>query len=275
MEGEIPDVILVCPDYVIFYAHLSYLTSISINAFDGLLSVEDANHGDVVQGSSMPLVAFVPQDSLLFNIIIHTIYKLPCSQYNPPLDILLDAVYGLKTYGIPLHELNDFTRSLYGCIMAQIPRRPLEVYLVAAENNIEVLAVASSAHLHSLYLPDITDEMACRMGSKYLMRLIMLHIHRTESLKRLLRNPPSGHPDTLACGFIEQRRLSDAWAYATACLVGDLRPDFPVGLLRDTLGSLASQVHCGACKESLKAKVRQIVLAWSTSIKVRLQLRSA
>ncbi|TCD64953.1 hypothetical protein EIP91_003411 [Steccherinum ochraceum] len=218
-----PDTILISSDRVIFYAHTPVLLAASQNAFNGLLSDEGIESGREITAGPMIIVA-VPAHSTLFNVILHTIYGMSCTQYRPPLGVLLEAVTELKTYGIPQGEFISPHKPIFHHILAETPRNPINVFLVASENDLELLAAATSAHLHSLHLPSITDEMANRMGPRYLKRLVNLHIDRLQYLKHVLLDPPKMHEDTVNCGFVEQKKLARAWAFAAASLVWDIRP---------------------------------------------------
>ncbi|THH21313.1 hypothetical protein EUX98_g8409 [Antrodiella citrinella] len=280
-NGQTPDTILVTPDHILFHAHTMYLSVTSQNGFNGL--VDPAAAGPVTPG--VPMIISVPEDAILFNVVIHTIYHLSCCEYNPPLDILLSAVNVLKRYGIHPQDVVVPTMPLYEHILLEAPRKPLDVFIVAAENRLEDLAVATSAHLHSLQLPDITDEMAERIGSLYLKRLIQLHVDRANDLKRALLDTPKTHLDTVDCGYVEQKNLERAWALAAANLLLTVQPgtsslvvifrtreltmvcldeDLPVSVLRSSLGSVERQLRCEDCKASLHARVRQIILQWTT-----------
>lgn len=218
-EGQNPDTALVSPDHTVFYTHTSVLLSASQNAFNGLLSPEA-----VGSTAGLPFVVPVPEYSDLLNVVLHAIYHMPFTYFNPSLTILLEAIPTLKRYGIPEAHFISPSTPLFTHILAETPRNPISVYLAAAENNLERLAVASSAHLHSFQLPTLTDEMANRMGPRYLQRLFRLHVERTEYLKLLLLDSPKAHEDTLQCGFVEQKMLARAWALAAANLVWEIKP---------------------------------------------------
>ena len=170
------------------------------------------------------MIVAVPEHSDLFNVVMHTIYNLSCMQFRPPLATLLDAVRVLKTYGIPVGHFVVPDTPLYNHILSEMPRLPMEVYMMAAENKLEDLAVSSSSYLLSLQLPTVTDEMIDRMGSNYTRRLFMLHVDRVATLKRLLLGPLELHVDTQECGFLQQRELMREWAFATANMVWRIRP---------------------------------------------------
>ncbi|TCD60427.1 hypothetical protein EIP91_010079 [Steccherinum ochraceum] len=220
---EKPDIVLVSSDHVLFYAHKSHILASSNNTFNGRLNVDAIG---MVMGSPMGSlwVVGVSTDSVLFNVVLHTLYGMSCSQFNPPLEALLHAVTSLKTYGISLDHVLSRNTPLYNLIVAETPRRPIDVFLVAAENDLDELAVTTSAHLLSLKMSDITDEMADRMGPRYLKRLALLHLDRMDYLKQLIMDIPQPHEDTPECGFIEQTKLARAWALAAASLVWDIRP---------------------------------------------------
>ncbi|THH32086.1 hypothetical protein EUX98_g2123 [Antrodiella citrinella] len=226
LDGKKTDAILITFDRIIFHVHTLYLDSVSKNGFNSLLNL--GTRGSTV---GVPVIITVPEDSSLFNIVIHTIYNMSCSEYYPPLDVLLDAVQALKTYGMPLHQFVVPDTPLYNHILLQAPRKPLDVFIIAAENDLEDLAVAASAHLLSLQLPDITDEMAARMGSFYLRRLFQLHMERVNDLKRALLEPPKTHVDTVSCGFVEQKKLARAWALAAAGLLWEVKPGMNTSLV--------------------------------------------
>ncbi|TCD63984.1 hypothetical protein EIP91_004717 [Steccherinum ochraceum] len=267
-ENSKPDVVLVSSDNVIFYAHTYLLLSLSDNSFNGLLGVEAIGMArGIVIGPHW--VVGVPTGSILFNVIIHTIYNISCKQFEPSLEVLLQAVASLKTYGISIDLAVGRDMPLYNHIVAEMPQSPIDVFLVAAENDLDTLAVAASAHLLSLSLPDITDEMADRMGPLYLKRLVSLHSERTGYLKQLLADVPKPHEDTANCGPAEQRKLSRAWALAASGLMWDIRSDLPPGVLRSTLVPLEQQLNCEQCKTSLVTRIHHLVLDWSTKAKVQ------
>jgi len=217
-DNKRPDVLLITSDYAIFHAHTRHLITTSQNRLNNLLNIETIR---LAEGT---IIVTVPEDSALFNVVIHAIYSMPSSPYNPPLDILLDAVGVLKRYGIPLRCFVVPTTPLYEHILREAPREPLKTFVVATENNLEDLAVATSAYLHSQRLPDITTEQIERMGPIYLKRLILLHMERVNDLKRYLRDAPQRHVDVDGCGFVEQNVLARAWALAAASLVWDFCP---------------------------------------------------
>ncbi|TCD60288.1 hypothetical protein EIP91_010422 [Steccherinum ochraceum] len=265
LDDQKPDVVLISSDRVLFYAHQSFLLATSNNTLNGLLSIQAI--GTVIGSTAGSLSVLVPTGSTLFNVVLHTIYGISCKQFKPSLEVLLQAVKSLNTYGIAIDQVVGRNTPLFDHIVAETPKGPVDVFLVATEHNLDALAVAASAHLHSLVLPTITDEMAKRMGSTYLKRLMQLHLERTRFLRSLLLEVPTSHEDTTACGFTERKKLDEAWVLAATSVIWQIRPDFPTEMLRSTMGSLKNDLECDDCKKSLDARVASLVLGWSTNAK--------
>ncbi|KAF8867520.1 hypothetical protein CPB85DRAFT_1371070 [Mucidula mucida] len=92
--------------------------------------------------------------------------------------------------------------------------------MLAAHHGLEDLDVLASAHLLSFRLDRLTDEMAERMGPRYLKRLVFMHLGRMIKLKEILDVPPPAHGGGGGC-TVDPRR---AWALAAASLVYDAKP---------------------------------------------------
>ena len=169
-------------------------------------------------------VVAVSEASAVLNIILHAIYDMSCAHYSPPFPLLVNAVDCLPVYGIdPKIRITPST-PLYAILLSYAPLFPLDLYALAAAHDIYDLAVATSSHLLSFPLATLSDEMALRMGPVYLKRLFFLHFGRSDALKRVLLPPPHPHPPTQWCDFTEQKKLTRAWALASAYLAWDARP---------------------------------------------------
>jgi hypothetical protein len=166
----------------------------------------------------------VPEPSATLNIVLHTIYDMSCAHYSPLFESLISAVDALKSYGIPLHSHIAPSTPLFTHLLSHAPLRPLELYSLAASHDLYDLAVSTSSHLLSFSLATLSDEMAHRIGPVYLKRLFFLHFGRADALKRILLSPPEPHPPTPWCDFAEQKKLTRAWALASAYLAWDARP---------------------------------------------------
>lgn len=218
LDGTYPDIGFLTRDALLFYSHSAHLRAISRNAFDGLLDAEG------IQATGDIKIVAVTEDAELFNVVLLTVYGLPCDQFQPSLDTLLGAVQVLKTYGMSLDRFVGLSTPLFDLISIESPRRPLEVFLTATENGLEALAVATSSRLLSFPITDITDEIVDRMGPRYLRRFVMLQWSRILFLNKLLLDAPKLHPDLDNCGFVQQRRLRDAWSLAAASLLCAMQP---------------------------------------------------
>jgi hypothetical protein len=143
---------------------------------------------------------------------------MSCAHYSPSFNDLHAAVVSLHTFGVSLKAKIVPTQPLFNLLLSHAPLSPLELYALAAHYDLYDLAVSTSSHLLSLSLSSVTDELAERMGPLYLKRLFFLHFGRAEALKRLLLAPPHPHPPTPQCDFSEQKKLTRAWALASAYL---------------------------------------------------------
>ena len=214
-----PDLVVLSSDSVFFYVHLHVLLAASDNDFNSLLPPSS----DAKPGPLGPVV-LVPEPSIILNIVFHAVYDISCSHYSPSFESLAGALNAMAKYGISLRTHVAPTTALHSLLLSLAPIYPLELYALAASYDLYDLAVPTSAHLLSFSLASLTDDMAERIGPKYLKRLFFLHFGRADALKRLLLPPPHPHPPTLTCDYAEQKRLTRAWALASAYLAWDARP---------------------------------------------------
>lgn len=171
-------------------------------------------------GQVVPL----PEPSSTLNVVLHVIYNLSPAHYSPTLETLCAAVDALASFGVPVARHCTAATPIYALILAHAPIAPVDVYALAASHDMYELAVPASAHLLGFSLANLSDEDAARMGPLYLKRLFFLHLGRVEALKRLLLPPPHPHAPTAECDFTEQKKLTRAWALASAYLAWDVRP---------------------------------------------------
>lgn len=216
-----PDVILLTADSVFFYVHSHVLVCASDNGFHGLLPVPPPMSKD------QDPILHIPESSAVLNIVLHAIYEMSCAHYSPSFSHLVTAVRRLPYYGIPPKSRIVPTTPLYSLLLSHAPLRPIELYALAARYDLYEVAVATSSHLLSFPLSTLTDEMADAIGPVYLKRLFFLHFGRSDALKRVLLNPPHPHPPTQWCDFSDQKKLTRAWALASAYLAWDARPGTP------------------------------------------------
>ena len=141
------------------------------------------------------------------NIIIHLLYGTSPAAHSPTFEELEKAIDSMPRYSVIPSKYIIPTSPLYTLLLSIAPLRPMDV--LAAHHN---LAFASSAHLQSYSPKNISDAQAERMGAIYLKKLVDLHLTRLNALKTVLLTPPLPHSPTRRCGFMEQRKLTRAWA---------------------------------------------------------------
>ena len=214
-----PDLVLLSSDSVFFYVHIHVLLAASDNNFNSMLPPSPS-----AKSGPMGPVVLVPDPSIILNIVLHAIYDMSCSHYSPSFESLAAALNAMTTYGVSLRTHVAPATPLHTLLLSLAPIYPLELYALAALYDLYDLAVPTSAHLLSFSLASLTDEMAERIGPKYLKRLFFLHFGRADALKRLLLPPPHAHPPTPTCDYSEQKKLTRAWALASAYLAWDARP---------------------------------------------------
>lgn len=188
---------------------------------------------------------------------------MSCTHYSPSFEDLSEAVNTLKMYGLPITTFLTSSTPLSIALLAHAPTRPLDLYALASSYDLHELAVSTSPHLLSFSLPTLSDEMAAKIGPIYLKKLFFLHLGRTDALKRLLLPPPHPHAPTPTCDFMEQKKLTRAWALASAYLTWDARPDMSASTMEAALHPLADHLQCDLCKQSLRDRIRDLVVQWS------------
>ncbi|EIW80262.1 hypothetical protein CONPUDRAFT_105225 [Coniophora puteana RWD-64-598 SS2] len=252
-----PDLIIISSDSIFFYVESIMLLSASSNAFGALFALP-AKH----PGSDAGPIVVAQEHSAILDVILHTIYNMSCSHHNPSFDSLSAAVMAFPKYGLSTTRYIVPSTPLYTLLLSHAPLRPLQLYALAAQYDLHDLAVPTSSHLLSFSLPSLTDDMADRIGSRYLRRLFFLHLGRTDALKRILLQPPHPHAPSPTCSFEDQNRVSRAWALASAYLAWDARPDLSTAALQAALGPLGEKVRCSLCREGLQERLKNVITEW-------------
>ncbi|KAH9894482.1 hypothetical protein C8Q73DRAFT_791021 [Cubamyces lactineus] len=260
-----PDLILLSSDGVFFYVHTTRVLSASRNRFNELVPPK-ANKA-TLRDDLGPVIA-LPDTATVLNVVLHIVYDMSSTHYRPSLDTLVAAVDAMAIYGLPPKQHIAPSTPLYSMILSQAPIQPIIVYALAATHDLYDLAVPVSSHLLSFPLYHLTDDLAVRIGPVYVKRLFFLHLGRLDALKRLLLPPPHPHPPTDICDFSEQKKLTRAWALASAYLAWDARPDLSTSAMETALWPLADHLSCDICKKSLAERVKQLIVQWSV-VKVR------
>jgi len=245
-------------DSVLFYAHSQIILAASEKAFSSFLS------GSLSEENIRNVILNIPEESAVLNIILHALYNISCAQHSPSLQTLVMAVNRMGHYDInPKEHLAPGT-PLYMLLLSHAPLHPMDVYSLAANFDLEDLAVNSSSHLLSYPLSLMSDEVALRMGPIYLKRLVCLQIERTTALKNILLIPLPPHPPTKECSFSDQKKLTRAWALASTHFAWDTRPDLSTSNLQKALSPLTDQVTCDQCHQTLGQRIKKVIEQWAS-----------
>ncbi|KAF9482932.1 hypothetical protein BDN70DRAFT_874347 [Pholiota conissans] len=250
------DTIFRSSDTVLFYVHCNTILKASRQAFEIFLKAP------LSEPQFRNAVIDIPETSSILNIILNTVYGQSCAKNSPDFDDLEKAVDQMPLYGIPptKHLLPD--TPLFDTLISHAPIYPIRVYALAGKFNAYELAVKTSSHLLSYRLSELTDELAIKMGAIYLRRLMTLHMTLIDTLKTIILQPPPPHPSTRTCDFVEQKKLSRAWALAASYLAWDSRPDLSIHQMQNTLAALGDYMDCDQCKEVLGVRVKEVVVKW-------------
>ncbi|KAF5363210.1 hypothetical protein D9758_008358 [Tetrapyrgos nigripes] len=213
----IPDIVLTTSDAVVFYVNQKILLKASQNCFNGLLPVISLEETERVR--NLPDV-----HSSELNIILHILYQIDPSKFNPQLPFVASAIDKLPRFGYKPSFLITSESPVYKFLQFRAPLYPLYIYCLCGRHDLYELAVSISSHLLPLNLMSLTDEDAESMRSLYLARLFRLHRTRVSMLIQSLMPPPSLHNPTKKCGFEEQNALSSAWTLTTAYLSWSAKP---------------------------------------------------
>lgn len=214
LSKEPVDLTLQSEDSVFFYVSSEMLLKHSDNRFGSLIPtpLEKAQ------------IVYVAESAQVLNVVLHTVYEITLFDHSPPLSTIILAAENLLIYGLDPKVFVKPSKPLYTALLSYSPLYPLDVYALAGSLGLEDLARTTSSHLLSFPLSILTDEIAARIGAVYLIRLVRLHMFRTEELKAMLFTPPRPHPEISTCDFGDQRKLTRAWALAAAYLAWDARP---------------------------------------------------
>ncbi|KZP04985.1 hypothetical protein FIBSPDRAFT_967658 [Athelia psychrophila] len=262
------DILFVSSDVAYFHAHSPVILAASRNLFNHTLpdpSLRDAGKQksrDEGYFGASPLFA-VPETSMIFNIIIHAIYRVSCAHYHPSLDDLTEAVGALQKYGIEPSALITPTSALFNQLLSHAPDRAFDIYAFASQHNLHDLAVSASAYLRAFPLCDITDEMTQRVAAVYVKKLFFMHFGRVEALKRLLFPPPYPHDASSVCGPEHKDAVNRAWTMAAVQLALNVRVDLTESDLRAAFFTVESDLTCKLCRAAVADRLDILTLGWS------------
>ncbi|CAL1715465.1 unnamed protein product [Somion occarium] len=251
-----PDLVFISADKVSFHTHYARVCNASSNNFNFLLpnSPEALTETGVFQ---------LAEEAAVLNVIFHCIYKLPFEIYDPALSTLLSVVVALQKYGLSLQQYLIIGTPLYQQMSLKTASSPIDVYTVAASNDLFDLASVASSYLLSYPVDELSDEVSITMGPVYLRRLFSLHTQRLKALRALMASPPVEHPSTPACGEVEKKRLPRSWSLFCTSIAFYATPDMSSVKLRSVLETLGELMLCDVCKQSLLDRVQELVVQWS------------
>jgi len=172
-------------------------------------------------------------------------------------------VESLEEYGLSVRTYLAPASPLSTLFLGTAPQAPIEFYALAGAYDLNHLAIPISSFLLSYSLASLTDDLVVKMGPLYLKRLCFLHLGRIEALKRLLLPPPQPHVPTASCDFTEQKKLTRAWALASAYLAWDVRPDLSTQAIEIALRPLGDYLVCDQCNQLLRERINKLVGLWS------------
>jgi hypothetical protein len=271
------DLIIISSDSVFFYVHTNKLLAASTNEFNSHLPLKELDRPEGA-GNILPLHI----DSVVLNILLHTIYNMPAVHYAPLPEAVITAVESLEKFGLSVQTYLAPATPFSMLFLGTAPRAPIEFYACAGAYDLNHLAIPISSFLLSFPLASLTDVLAVKMGPLYLKRLFFLHLGRVEALKRLLLPPPQPHVPTTNCDVTEQKKLTRAWALASAYLAWDVRPgeslnsphrrkllliqhtiDLSTPAIEIALRPLGDYLGCDQCNQLLRERINNLVALWS------------
>ncbi len=225
-HGVNPDTIFTSSDNVLFYVSSEVIMGAAQNAFSRVFKAArtpniptKSSDMDTLRG-----IIPIPETADVLNVILHILYGTSAAQHSPSFETLLTAVQRMSFYDLSPKDFIFPRAPLYELLVTFAPLYPLPLYALAGHYGLHDLAVATSSHLLSYPLSNLPDDVAVHMGAVYLKKLLSLYLDRFNSLKQILLQPPYPHPATKECSFIDQRRLTRAWALVAAYLAWDARP---------------------------------------------------
>ncbi|KAK7040209.1 hypothetical protein VNI00_010015 [Paramarasmius palmivorus] len=249
------DLILLTTDSVIFYVDENTLLNASNNQFNSRLPLPTRE--------KQKRVVFLPGvTSPELQIVLQCLYNVPNGDM-PDIDTVIRGIDRLSTYGMSPKALVKPRSHMYEHLLSCAPLNPLQVYSTAAFHDMYSLAVQVSAHLLVVDLSKVTEEFSVRMGTRYLMKLVRLHLGRTEVLKGLLTVEPELHNPTKKCGFEDQKRLKRDWNYGVARLCWLIKADTTTSTIKNIIVEATKYITCEECIRARDVRLNALVAEWS------------
>lgn len=258
----IPDTIFRSSDAVLFYVNSATLIRVTKRAFEPIL--QSSLEENILRNHHHNFIS-IPDNSAVLDVILHVFYDILFKPAPPPLEALETAVCRMNMYGLaPSLHVSPSTpvfEALYSHAETG-PQIAIRVYALAGQHNLYSLATRTSPHLLSYTLSELSDDLAKRMGAKYLRRLMSLHLTRVDELKRIIIRPPHTHAAASGCSLSDQKSLARAWALAASYLAWDSRPDINAQTIRSTLSTLNEHIFCNECRKALHHRIKEVIVHW-------------
>lgn len=216
LDPSPPDVVFISLDNILFHVHRHRLLQCSSNPFAGLLWYPSEPSPGHIQSVT------IDEDAAVMQIALCAIYGLPPETSS--FELIARSIGFLKNHGILIGQFLLPHMPLTEQLLNHALFRPIDAYALAAEYDLEAIAVPVSAFLLAHSPSDLTDELASRIGVRYLKRLFDLQYTREEELKGMLFCALEYHPPTSHCGLSNQKIFHNAWALAAAKLAWDAGP---------------------------------------------------
>jgi len=252
-----PNTVIVSADQVFFVVHSHRLLAESANDFAGFLTP------GAEPTRESPTTFVVTEQSEVLNVVLHALYNLSCDMYEPTFECLAESIQAMKKYGLlALQRYVSRGTPLYDTILKGAFQRPIETYALAAADELDDLAVASSAYTLHIKLHHIPQELADKMGTWYLQRLYKLHGTRMNTLKELLDKKLLHHPIKPHCSSEQQKVVTGTLQLANAQVLYSASPAISQARIESILYGLHDKVSCPDCKESLDAHTKELVSRW-------------
>ncbi|KAF9262586.1 hypothetical protein L218DRAFT_928987 [Marasmius fiardii PR-910] len=259
-DSRLPvNMILISGDSVVFYVNEGALMNASTNSFKDMLPRKG-------EGTFERLLLLGETTATELEFVLRAVYDISndsAPPANTDIRTVTSVIDKFPSFGIQPNKCITPESRLFQYLLSCAPIYPLQIYALAAHHDMEDLAVAVSSHTLVRDLSEVTENLAKRMGSRYLMRLFQLHMKRIETLKGLLAIEPGLHNPTPRCGFDRQRYLKQKWTLAVAALLYAVKPDTTTATIRDTIVAHTADIVCPACLKSRDDRLNTILNEWA------------
>ncbi|KAF8332263.1 uncharacterized protein EI90DRAFT_3122704 [Cantharellus anzutake] len=256
---------------IIYHVHRRCLLDRSKNAFNSLLTtggggVQQENKSSHMGDARVQTTITLDERPEVIVALLHLKYELSVRYLDLSIDTISNVFTALTKYGYTLDEVVTPSSELFTDLVLQAKQEPLQLYSFAAFHSFEGLAVPVSEKAVEIFIPQLDEESAVRIGATYLHRLLLLQETRRAALKRLMFVPLiiPNHADTASCAPHDRHDLQQRFVItignrvweAAATIAG---PDWITGVFE----GLARDVRCGACRWNLRERKEAVLREWN------------